>query len=100
MLRTNHILRGCMGLLVVGCIVIGASAGLALGAFRVGWIAPPRHAVLLDLGPFWIGDRCRRMQEDRLLIGCFASYTIAVNINGSLRSYTIVAQPHRAAEAP
>ena len=92
---TNRLMRGCTLLLIAGCIGIGASAGIAIEAFRSGWIAPPTSAVLVDLGPIWIGDRCRKMQQDGILIGCFASYTVAVNIKGSLRSYTIVQQPHR-----
>ena len=95
MLTTNRLMRGCTLLLLAGCIGIGASAGIAIEAFRSGWIARPNHAVLVDLGPIWIGDRCRKMQQDGILIGCFASYTVAVNIKGSLRSYTIVQQPHR-----
>ena len=95
MLTTNRLMRGCTLLLIAGCIGIGASAGIAIEAFHSGWIAPPTSAVLVDLGPIWIGDRCRKMQQDGILIGCFASYTVAVNIKGSLRSYTIVQQPHR-----
>ena len=26
---------------------------------------------MVDLGPIWIGDRCRKMQQDGILIGCF-----------------------------
>ena len=95
MLTTNRLMRGCTLLLLAGCIGIGASAEITIEAFRSGWIAPPNRAVLVDLGPIWIGDRCRKMQQDGILIGCFASYTVAVNIKGSLRSYTIVQQPHR-----
>jgi hypothetical protein len=85
-----------MLLLIAGSIAIGSSAGIAIEAFRGGWIAPPRNAVMVDLGPIWIGDRCRKLQQEGILIGCFASYMVAVNIKGSLRSYTIVRQPHRA----
>jgi len=88
-------MRGCTVLLVAGCIGIGSSAGIAIEAFRSGWIAPPSSAVMIDLGPIWIGDRCRKMQQEGILIGCFSSYTVAVNIKGSLRSYTIIQQPHR-----
>ena len=97
MQRTHRLLRGCILLLVAGCIGIGATAGVAIEAFRSGWIAPPNNAVMVDLGPIWIGDRCRKMQEEGILIGCFASYTVAVNIKGSLQSFTIVQQPHRSA---
>ena len=95
MAATNRLLRGCILLLVAACIGSGASAGIAIEAFRNGWIAPPSSAVMIDLGPIWIGDRCRKMQQEGILIGCFASYTVAVNIKGSLKSYTIVQQPHR-----
>jgi hypothetical protein len=95
MLTPNRLLRGCTLLLIAGCIGIGTSAGIAIEAFRSGWIAPPSNAVLVDLGPIWIGDRCRKMQQDGILIGCFASYTVAVHIKGSLRSYVIVQQPRR-----
>jgi len=93
----NRLMRGCVLMLVAGCIGIGISAGIAIEAFRSGWIAPPRRAVMVDLGPIWIGDRCRKMQEEGILIGCFASYTVAVNIKGSLRSYTLMQQPHHSA---
>jgi len=92
---TNRLMRGCILLLVAGLIGAGAGAGVAIEAFRSGWIAPPSRAVMLDLGPIWIGDRCRNMQQEGILIGCFASYTVALNIKGSLRSYPIVQQPHR-----
>ena len=95
MQTANWLMRGCTLLLVAGCIGIGSSAGIAIEAFRGGWIAPPRSAVMIDLGPIWIGDRCRKMQQEGILIGCFSSYTVAVNIKGSLRSYTIIQQPHR-----
>jgi hypothetical protein len=96
MQRVNQLMRGCMMVLVAWCIGIGASAGIAIEAFRSGWIAPPSSAVMVDLGPIWIGDRCRKMQQEGILIGCFASYTVAVNVKGSLRSYLIVQQPRRA----
>ncbi|HEU5104054.1 MAG TPA: hypothetical protein VFU22_33790 [Roseiflexaceae bacterium] len=96
MQATNRLKHGCISLLVAICIGIGASTGMALAAFRSGWIPPPTRAVLVDLGPIWIGDRCRQLQHEGIMIGCFASYTVAVHIKGSLRSYTIVQQPRRA----
>jgi hypothetical protein len=95
MRTTNRLMRGCVLLLLAGLIGSGASAAIILEAFRSGWIAPPSRAVMLDLGPIWIGDRCREMQQEGILIGCFASYTVALNFKGSLRSYPIVQQPHR-----
>jgi hypothetical protein len=92
----DRLMRGCTLMLIAGCIGFGAGTGMVIEAFRSGWIAPPRRAVMVDLGPIWIGDRCRKMQQDGILIGCFASYTVAINIKGSLRSYTIMQQPHRA----
>jgi hypothetical protein len=96
----NQLMRGCMLVLIAGCIGMGTCTGIAITAFRSGWIAPPRNAVIIDLGPIWIGDRCRKMQQDGILIGCFASYTVAVNIKGSLQSYTIMQQPHRSPFSP
>jgi hypothetical protein len=93
---SNRLRRGCVVVLLAWCIGIGASAALAIEAFQRGWIAPPSSAVIVDLGPIWIGDRCRKMQQEGILIGCFASYTVAVNVKGSLRSYVIVQQPRRA----
>jgi len=95
MQTSNRLMRGCTLVLLAGCLGIGTSGGIAIEAFRSGWIAPPRSAVIVDLGPIWIGDRCRKMQQDGILIGCLASYTVAVNIKGSLRSYTIMQQLHR-----
>ena len=95
MLIHNRLIRGCTLVLIAGCIGLSIGAGIAIEAFRTGWIAPPSQAVIVDLGPIWIGDRCRKLQQDGILIGCFASYTVAVNIKGSLQSYTILQQPHR-----
>jgi hypothetical protein len=97
-MSTNRFFRGCLLLVVATCFLVGASVGLAIGAFYAGWIATPRHAVMVDLGPIWIGDPCKAALErmkgrNTLLISCLGSYTIAVNIKETGKQYNIVSQP-------
>lgn len=51
--------RGCLAMMLACCLALGAAgfaAAIGVKTNRLR-IAPP--AVLLDLGPIWVGDFCR-----------------------------------------
>jgi hypothetical protein len=81
---------GCLALMAAGLALLLMACTLTTFAVRTRALTPP--AVLLDLGPIWVGDVCRNIQSSVAPIRCAPAYTITVIVNGT-RSYRLLRVP-------
>jgi hypothetical protein len=83
MLRSNRLVRGCLVLVLAGCIVLGIGAIFAIAQFRQAHTAGARQNVLLNLGPLHIGSPCAQLQASYPTIRCRSSYYVVLRVSKS-----------------
>ena len=81
--RTNRLVRGCLVLILTGCIILGAGALFAINHLRLARTASERQNVLLNLGPLYIGSPCAQLQATYPTIHCNVVYYVVVKVNES-----------------
>jgi hypothetical protein len=81
--RKNRLVRGCLVLVLAGCIILGAGAMFAVAHFRLARTASARPNVLLNLGPLHIGSPCAQLQVTYPSIPCKYSYYVVVRVSKS-----------------
>ncbi|MEO7909522.1 MAG: hypothetical protein ABIV47_07710 [Roseiflexaceae bacterium] len=79
----NHLVRGCLVLLLAGCIILGAGATFAITHFGLARPASERPNVLLNLGPLHIGSPCAQLQASYPTIRCKSSYYVVLRVSKS-----------------
>jgi hypothetical protein len=83
MLRTNRLVRGCLVLVLAGCIVLGAGAMFAIAEFRLAHTSGARQNGVLNLGPLHIGSPCAQLQASYPTIRCKSSYYVVLRVSKS-----------------
>jgi len=81
MLRTNRLRRGCLVLMLAGCIVVSAGTVFAAGQFAGS--ASSRPNIVFNLGPIHIGNPCAQLRATYPTINCKSPYYIVVKVNGA-----------------
>ena len=82
MLRANHLVRGCLVLVLAACISMGAGAMFALDRFRLARAAGARPNVI-NVGPLSIGSPCVQLQVNYPTFRCRVVYYVVVKVNES-----------------
>lgn len=80
MLNTKRLVRGCLALVLAGCIVIGDGAVFAARSARA---AGGRPTVAFNLGPIHVGNPCAQLQASYPGIDCHSPTYVVVKVNGA-----------------
>jgi hypothetical protein len=83
MARTNRLVRGCLVMLLAGCIVLGAGGMFAITHLGLARTASGRPNVLFNIGPLHIGSPCAQLQASYPGIRCKSSYYIVLRVTKS-----------------
>jgi hypothetical protein len=80
MLKTNRLVRGCLVLMLAGCIVVSAGAVFAV---RLARASGARSNVAFNLGPVHVGNPCAQLRASYPSLKCESPYYIVVKVNGA-----------------
>jgi hypothetical protein len=80
MLKTNRLVRGCLILMLAGCIIVSAGAVFAARHARA---AGARSNIAFNLGPVHVGNPCAQLRVAYPTINCESPYYIVVKANGA-----------------
>jgi len=83
MLRTNRLARGCLMLVLAGCIIMSAGTLFAIDRLQLARAASARQHVVFNLGPLYIGSPCAQLQATYPTINCKFAYYVVVKVNES-----------------
>lgn len=83
MYRKKHLVRGCMMLVLAGCIMLGAGTMFALTRFELAGMVHARPNVRLNLGPLHIGSPCALLQASYPTIRCKSAYYVVLRVSKS-----------------
>lgn len=80
MLKANRFVRGCLVLMLAGCIVVSAAAVFAV---RRAQASGARSNVAFNLGPVHVGNPCAQLRAAYPTLNCESPYYIVVKVNGA-----------------
>jgi hypothetical protein len=80
MLKTDHLVRGCLVIMLAGCIAV--SAGTVFAA-RLARASGSRPNIVFNLGPLHVGNPCAQLRATYPSIDCQSPYYVVVKVNGA-----------------
>ena len=83
MFKTNRIVRGCLVLALVGCLMVGAGAMVAIERLHAARAAHPLRSTLFELGPLYFGSPCAELRVKHPTVRCKTTYYIVVRFTES-----------------
>ena len=83
MRRMNRLVRGCLVLVLAGCILLGAGAMFTFTHFGLVGTGSARPNVLLNWGPLHIGSPCAQLQVSYPTFRCKSSYYVVLKVSKS-----------------
>jgi hypothetical protein len=83
MARKKRLVRGCLVLLLAGCITLAAGGMFAISHFGLSRTASGRPNVLFNIGPLHIGSPCAQLQASYPTIRCKSSYYVVLRVSKS-----------------